>query len=277
MKKDSGTKRHPLMMYIVLAFAFTWLILSPGVAATLGLLDFRFDGTVLTILSGLGPLAAALIVTAVIEGRSGVQKLFRSMFNWKVEIKWWIAAVLLLAGLFVLSSVLNMLTGGYAPDPKSGIYLNGGNTFAVLFLLLIGSFGEEPGWRGFALPKLQQRTSPLIATLIVTLIWWLWHLPTYWTLPMAISAVQQYGFAVTFGIQLIVLLALSILCAWVYNGSRGSTLLPVLLHAGWNFWAGAFGQGATTFLLPLFLVTALVVALATKGKLGISSERPAKN
>jgi hypothetical protein len=89
--------------------------------------------------------------------------------------------------------------------------------------------------------------------------------------------VQQYGFAAAFGIQLIVLLALSTLCGWLYNGSRGVILLPVLLHTGWNFWAGAFGQGATTFLLPLFLVTALVVALATKGKLGISSERPVKN
>jgi len=167
-----------------------------------------------------------------------------------------------------LNSPSMSLANGAAPDPSAGIYLNGGNVFIVGLLLLFGSFGEEPGWRGFALPRLQQRHTPLQATLILTLFWWLWHLPTYWTLPLAINAVQQYGFVAAFGIQFVVLLALSILCTWVYNGSGGIVLMPVLLHASWNFWSGAFGQEAAIFLLPLFLLSMLVVGGATKGKLG---------
>jgi len=235
-------KRHPLILYFTLSFAFTWLILSPGVAANLGLLNFEFDGTVLTILGGIGPLLAVIVVTKATEGNAGVRKIFRSMFNWQVKFRWWAAAVLLLAGLFAIASLLGMLAGGSAPNTAAGIYLNGGSMILVILLLLVGSFGEEPGWRGFALPKLQEGRSPLKATLILTFFWWLWHLPTYWTLPLAMDAVHQYGFVAAFGIQFIVLLALGILCAWVYNGSGGSVLMPVLLHASWNFWSGAFGQ-----------------------------------
>lgn len=261
-------KRYPLTIYFILAFAFTWLILSPGVAATLGLLDFEFEGTVLTILSGIGPLLAAIIVTRVTEGKASVRKIFGSMFSWQVQAKWWAASVLLLAGLFAVTALLSLSTMGNAPDISAGIYLNGRNLIGVVLLLLLGSFGEEPGWRGFALPRLQQGRTPLKATLILTLFWWLWHLPTYWTLPLAIKAVEQYGFWVAFSIQFVVLLALSLLCTWVYNGSGGVILMPVLLHASWNFWSGAFGQEVAIFLLPLLLLTMIAVGFATKGKLG---------
>jgi membrane protease YdiL (CAAX protease family) len=261
-------KRYPLALYFILAFAFTWFILSPGVAATLGLLNLAFEGTVLTIASGVGPLLAAIIVTGATEGKSGVRKLFGSMITWRVQAKWWVASVGLLAGLFAITAVLSSLITGAAPGTSAGIYLNGGNIIVVVFLLLLGSFGEEPGWRGFALPRLHQGRTPLKATLILTLFWWLWHLPTYWTLPLAIKAVEQYGFLAAFGIQFVVLLALSLLCTWVYNGSGGIVLMPVLLHASWNFWSGAFGQDVTLFLLPLLLLTVIVVGFATRGKLG---------
>lgn len=265
-------KRYPLAMYFILAFAFTWLILSPGVAATLGWLNFEFEGTVLTIVSGIGPLLAAILVTRAIEGKSGVHKIFASMFTWRVKARWWAASIVLLAGLFALAAVLSSLAGGAAPDASAGIYLNGGNVIVVVLLLLLGSFGEEPGWRGFALPRLQQGRTPLQATFILTLFWWLWHLPTYWTLPLAVNAVEQYGFLAAFGIQFVVLLALSLLCTWVYNGSGGVVLMPVLLHASWNFWSGTFGQEAAMFLLPLLLLTMIGVGFATKGKLGFRAE-----
>ena len=190
------------------------------------------------------------------------------MFNWKIKPKWWVATVFLLVIFFTISAALNILIGGNMPSSKDGFFLNGGSIAAVIVLLLLGSFGEEPGWRGYALPKLQEGRSQIKAALLLTFFWWLWHLPSYWTLPYAMNAVQQYGFVSAYGIQFVVLLALSILCSWVYNGSGGSTLMPILFHTGWNFWSGAFGQEASMFLLPLFLVSAVVVGFATKGKLG---------
>ncbi|MCB8978992.1 MAG: CPBP family intramembrane metalloprotease [Ardenticatenaceae bacterium] len=264
-------KAHTLAAYFGLAVVFTWLILSPGVAATLGLLRFTFEGTLLTIVSGVGPLLAALIVTQAIEGTSGVRKIIGNIFAWRTNAKWWAAALLLMAGLFAISATISWFIWGTVPNASDGIYLNGGNLMIVSLLLLFGAFGEESGWRGFALPRLHARHTPLKATLILTLLWWLWHLPTYWTLPLAMNAMEQYGFAVAFGIQFIVLLALSLLCTWIYNGSGGVILLPVLLHASWNFWSGAFGQDVALFLLPLLLLTAVGIGLATKGKLGFKN------
>ena len=262
-------KTHPLTAYFALAFIFTWLILSPGVVTTVGLLNFAFEGTVLTIISGLGPLLAALIITGAIEGKPGIRQMFGSLFAQRTQAKWWAAALLPLAGLFAISAILSWFISGTTPNARDGIYLNGGNSLIVILLLLFGSLGEEAGWRGFALPKLQEKHTPLKATFILTLFWWLWHLPTYWTLPLAMNAVAQYGFVAAFGIQFVVLLALSVLCTWVYNGSGGVVLLPVLLHASWNFWSGALGQEVALFLLPLLLLTAVVISAATKGKLGV--------
>ena len=171
--------QKPLLFYFVLAFLITWLILFPGLAANLGLLEFPVDGTVLTFLSGVGPLLAASIVTGATKGRDAVSGIFCSMVNWRVRAKWWAASVLLVAALFGISAGVGMLIGGDAPNPSAGIYLNGENPILVVLLLLFGSFGEEPGWRGFALPRIQERHSPMKATLILTAVWWLWHLPKY--------------------------------------------------------------------------------------------------
>lgn len=266
-------KTHPLATFFGLAAAFTWLILSPGVATTLGLLNFAYEGTVLTIASGIGPLLAALIVTGAVEGKSGIRRILDSLLTWRVKAKWWAAALMLIAGLFAISATLSWFISDTVPNARAGIYLNGGNSLTVILLLLLGAFGEEVGWRGFALPRLQARHTPLQATFILTLFWWLWHLPTYWTLPLAMNAVAQYGFAAAFGIQFVVLLALSLLCTWVYNGSGGVILLPVLLHASWNFWSGALGQDVALFLPPLLLLTAVGIGLVTKGKLGLDKWR----
>lgn len=269
--KDTVYRRRPLVMYFLLAFVITWLILAPGVADNLGVLNFEFDGTVLTMISAVGPLSAAIIVTKMTEGSAGVRNIFESMFHWRVKVKWWGVAFLFLAGLFGIAALLSMLIGGAGPDPRQGVFLDGGNLIVVILLLLLGSFGEEPGWRGFALPRLQEKYSPMKATLILTFFWWLWHIPTYWVMPFAMGSAEQFGFVAAFGIQFVVLLILGVLCTWVFNGSGGSVLMPVLLHASWNFWSGGFGQDVSTFLLPFVLLTAIVIGVATKGKLGLNS------
>ena len=239
-------ERHPLAMYFILAIVITWLILGPGVASTLGFIDFEFDGIVLSTLGQFGPLLAALIVTSVTAGNLGVRKIFQSMFNWRVKARWWAASLLLLAGLFVVTAALGMLTSGTAPKSS-------GAAFLIIFglLILIGSFGEEPGWRGFALPKLQQGRSAWKATLILTLFWWLWHIPFFWTLPAAIEITQQFGIVAAFGMQFIIVLALGILCAWVYNGSGGDACanarqLELLAH--WFCGSGGFNARAAAVL-----------------------------
>jgi membrane protease YdiL (CAAX protease family) len=272
-KQDNNwIKRKPLTAYFFLAFLISWLILSPGIAGNLGLIEFNFDGTVLTILSTLGPFLAALIVRNAEGGGKGIRETVHSMFNWRVGWKWWAASVLLIGILTVIAVLVTQFID--MPGMESGANQAGqGIGLGVtMILFLLGSFGEETGWRGLAIPKLQGRFKPFAATLILTAFWWIWHIPTYWTLPAAMASREQFGFVMAFSVQSGVLLALGILCAWVFNGSKGSILMPVLLHATWNICSFSISQGASTILLPLFLISAIVVLISTRGRLGFNPE-----
>lgn len=263
----SLVQRFPLSSYFALAFTMTWSILSPGVASTLGWVNFQFDGNLLFALSALGPLLAAFIVVGVTEGRAGAHKMLQSIFNWRVKLRWWFTTTFFIAGLFGVSVMLAGFVG--KPTPSIGPV----SAFLVmLFFLIVASFGEEVGWRGFALPLLQERQGPFKATLILTLFWWLWHLPVYWIMPFAKEAVQKDGFVTIFVAQFFICLALGVVCAWVYNGSRSSILMSVVMHASWNLWQVPFaGQEASVFTLPVFVVFAVVVVFVTKGKLGFQA------
>jgi membrane protease YdiL (CAAX protease family) len=100
-----------------------------------------------------------------------------------------------------------------------------------IFWILTAGIGEESGWRGYALPKLQDHMSALSATLIVTLLCVGWHLPrffyygNYRILGFSVLPLAAHGF-----------LALAIILTWLYNSTRGSILMPALFHGGYNFW-----------------------------------------
>ena len=127
-----------------------------------------------------------------------------------------------------------------------------------IFWILTAGIGEESGWRGFALAKLQRRMSALSATLIITLFWVGWHLPrffyygAYMELGFSVLPVAAHGF-----------LALAIVLTWLYNSTRGSILMAALFHAGYNFWAasGAAGGLVTSTIDALLIIWAVAVVL----------------
>lgn len=151
----------------------------------------------------------------------------------------------------------------------------------LLFLVAEGSLEEEPGWRGFALPRLEPRSGPLVGTLLLGVLWGLWHLPLFF-----IPFTDFYG--VSFGTDfvghligsvpfVIWTIALAVFFTWVFNNTRGSLLLAMLLHASINTAPGALllklfpsPPLAALFFLSLVLVwvvVALIVITATRGRL----------
>ncbi|MCA1738253.1 MAG: CPBP family intramembrane metalloprotease [Actinobacteria bacterium] len=129
----------------------------------------------------------------------------------------------------------------------------------MVFWILTAGIGEESGWRGYALPKLQRNMSALSATLVVTLFWVGWHLPRFF----------HYGAYMTRGFSVLPLaahgfLAKSIVLTWLYNSTRGSILMAALFHGGYNFWlaspaAGGFITPTIDALLIIWAVTVVVV------------------
>ena len=215
----SLVKRHPLIAFFVLAFALSWW----------GWILYAF-GLYPAPIASFGPFLAALVVLAITQGKSGIGGLLRRMVRWRVGIRWYAVALLLPVGIALAATALNVLLGARAPSAADlGGWTGLFSTFAfVLLIPAAGGTWEEPGWRGFALPRLQAGRSALVASLILGAVWALWHLPF-------VVATGQMG-----GWDIVIILAWTLVLTWVYNGTGGSVLIVMLFHAMFNTVSGSF-------------------------------------
>jgi uncharacterized protein len=241
--------RHDLTVFFVLAFLFSWY---PWV---IGLVRGRVSGP-----NPLGPLIAALIVTAVVEGRSGLRTLLgrivRARIGWRsYALVFGLPIVLCGAAFGVMAAI-----GQPFSWPPSTAWRELPERFGFIFLFI--GLGEEPGWRGFALPRLQKKHSPLVASLILAPIWALWHLPLMGN-EFAPAIIPAF---------LISLLGGTLIQTWLFNRSKGSVFAQMLFHATVNtVGAGLFfplmkGPGFVLFwyvYATLWLAAGLIVILSS--------------
>jgi uncharacterized protein len=211
-------RRYPLVSFFVLAYVLSWW---PAILYALDLLPQP--------IAGFGPFLAALVVLAITSGKSGIVGLLRRMVRWRVAPVWYAVALLLPVAISLTAAVLNVLLGAQAP---SSVELGGWTgLFSTFFILLLipglGGTWEEPGWRGYALPRLQVGRSALIASLILWVGLVVWHLPlmivgeVHWS-----DVVFLLGFAIVFN--------------WVFNNANGSVLIIMIMHAMNNTISGSF-------------------------------------
>jgi membrane protease YdiL (CAAX protease family) len=217
----SLVRRYPLTAFFVLACALSWW---PWILYSVGLSP--------TPIVGVGPFLAALLVLAVTEGKSGVVGLLRRMVRWRVGIQWYAVAILLPIVVILAAAALNVFLLG-AQRTSSVADLGGWSSFLLLFLLslLIPGFAgtwEEPGFRGYALPRLQFRYSALIASLILGVLWAFWHLS------FVVTGEHIWIDATLFIIEW------SIVYTWLFNNAKGSVLIVMLFHAMNNTFSSAF-------------------------------------
>jgi membrane protease YdiL (CAAX protease family) len=267
-------KRHPVASFFVLAYAITWLAWLPDI------LGYRGDlGQVLTMIAQFGPALAALVL-ARYSGAS-VRTWLRSIVRWRVAPRWYVVAVgLPVMLIFVQGALFGLLD--YPLDISSipGQLVN--FLPSVIILALIAGLGEEPGWRGFVLPRLEARYAPVLATVVLGFVWAMWHLPLVFVDPRF-----PHGFtSVAPQILLALLTMLTIFFyaffyTWVYNRTQ-SVLLCMLLHGSFNAAIGllpasleVLQRGTYVALLViqgvslLFAVAVLVVG--TSGRLGYTA------
>lgn len=210
-------RRFPLAAYFVLAYALTWWVYP--------LLRFN---PMIGLLGLFGPALAAVIVTAVTDGRPGVRALLARVVNWRVPVAWYVVAVGLPAVLALLAASLSAWLGPAV--------LQFGRLTALDFVLVVLVLGEELGWRGYALPQLLARFSPLIASLILGVLWAVWHLPLFF-----IAGTPQFRQPIV--AFLIMTTAYSILLGWAFLHTRGSVLIATLFHGAINLSQGFFLAG----------------------------------
>jgi membrane protease YdiL (CAAX protease family) len=211
-------RRYPLITFFVLAYVLSWW---PWILYALDLLPQP--------IVGFGPFLAAIVVLAITRGKTGVVGLLRRMVRWRVGLRWYAVALLLPVAISLAAAVFNVLLGAQAPSPvELGGWMGLFSTFFLLLLVPgIGGAWEEPGWRGYALPRLQVGRSALFASLILWIGIVVWHLPLFMVGEIHWSdVVFMLGFVIVFN--------------WVFNNADGSVLIIMLMHAMNNTISGSF-------------------------------------
>jgi membrane protease YdiL (CAAX protease family) len=209
-------QQHPLVTFFVLGYALSW-----------GLLAALPDAP---LLFPTGPFFAALITSAIAEGRAGVRTLLGRAFRWRTGLRWYAAALGLPAIIVSLAVLLNIWLGAPAPNADQ---LAGWPMLFVPFIMrfIFIGLGEEPGWRGYALPRLQMGRSALAASLLLGLVWAGWHIPLL---------IQDRGFnPVVWAPALLSTIFSSVTIAWLFNNTD-SAWMTALFHASYSTFGNQF-------------------------------------
>jgi membrane protease YdiL (CAAX protease family) len=277
-------KNHPLISYFILAYGVMWFFISPMVidALELAAVPDALSLASYVLSSLLGPTVAAFWVTNVLEGKEGLRALRRRIFQFRAGLQWY--AIIFIVPLMIWIGTYNFVYNG---APLTNLLANPSLLLSVflpgmLIGLVIPSIGEEPGWRGFALPRLQKQYGPIVGTLILGTLHGIWHLPALLT-PL-FDPFTLEGFA-NFVLTAI---AATFLYTWVYNGSRGNVWIAIVLHASGNAATQLTNEIVpkdvefTGFMkvlesgwvnLVAFGVVAILLLILTRGTLGYRPEQ----
>lgn len=250
-RMSSLVQQHPLACFFVLTYLAAWCLWAP-------LVIFRDTmppamGFILLLSGSLVPSTVAIVLVAVLHGKPGVRRLLGRLVKWRVGLRWYLV-VLILPLLVPLGLGLSILLGGPAPTVDTSVIAV---LIGFVFSIFPGSaVGEELGWRGFALPHLQDSRSALTAAVVLGPLWGSWHLPLWLTGNESHPLIMFPAFVLS-------AIALSVLLTWIYNSTGGSLLLVVLLHATANLpvtvLLGPLGIDA---LQPFLIFTALLIIVA---------------
>ncbi len=250
--------KHPILWFYILAFSISWLGWIPTAMGSHGMAPFDqpyFQA--LLILPAIGPALAAVIVTWAAYGKKQVTDLLKSLFQARVSLVGYLAAVLGPMVLLLAGQGLTKLLGLSAtqPEPQGELFPL---AISVFVMSLLSNPWEEVGWRGLALPHLQKRYTALVATLIVGTLWGLWHLPLFFWKGNPMS---EYPFLPWF----LGTVAGSFIYTWLYNSTKGSLLLVALFHVTLNTFGVVISGVSVIALAIVYVLVALVLVLTCGG------------
>jgi len=267
--------RHQLVLFILLTFIFSWFPWYAGIGPEV---------------MAMGPSIAAFIVVLMVGGKQGFINLLKPFGRFRAKAWIWILALLGPGVLYLIGLGVHLLLGGQAPP---FIMIREELSLIPLYLVMVvlmpwnGPVGEEFGWRGYALPRLQSKYGALIASLVIGTIWGFWHLPSLFAPQGVVGAIAAELGLIFLLPYILGTIANSVFMTWLYNKSNQSALIAgIVFHAAINFWApvllsdsslSAAREGtqlptisSTLYLIVLAVqvVGAIILVLMTRGKLG---------
>lgn len=212
-----------------MTFLFTWIFWIIAFTSSSLTLNgiFRIAGSFM-------PSIMSIIFTGYYYGVSGIKKLLRKLTIWRINPFFYVFVFLYTAMSIYIPSFICSIIGVnykiYINNHISSFQLTSPFTTLICFFAVMifgGPVGEELGWRGFVLPKLQKNVNPLMSSIILGIIWTSWHIPMfYFHVP---------GYDISFISYLLETIWLTILFTWLYNNTKGSLLIIILYHSFDNF------------------------------------------
>ena len=210
-----------VVTFFVLTYALMWACF---ITVAVSISSRTTPGIALVLLGAYAPSLVAVCLTARAEGAAGVGALLGRILNWRVGARWYLFAVGYVAAIKLTAAAVHRVIAGAWPA-------FGGDSWYLVPLAIAFSTpfqaGEEIGWRGYALPRLAERFGIARASLLLGIIWAVWHLPQFF-----IVDADTHG--QSFTVFVIQVVALSVAMAWLYTGTNGSLLLVMLMHAAVN-------------------------------------------
>lgn len=270
--KNNKAESHNLHLFFLIAFAFSWLFWIPKALIAQGLL--LAPSILVSFLfspfnpAAFGPLIAAISLTYLNEGKSGLIKLLKRGVDYKFKKIWLIPIFLLMPLVFGVALLLSMRAGFTTLDLS---VLSNPLMIAIGFIyifFLAGPLQEEFGWRGYALDRLQARYNALVSSVILGFMWGMWHLPlftVYYQVPIWAVMVE--------------IILVAILFTWIYNNTNGSILAALLFHTMLNlshfmmFPTLKMDFGSLYYLILALTIVVIVVLIIWGPKRMVREER----
>ena len=287
---------HPLVAFFVLAFLGGWLVLLPTVLFESGFglipIDIPAPAVMLSFIPAamVGPALGAFVVTRMVEGKQGTRQLLRRRIRrWRVGVQWYLIAVFGVPPVYFLAASLVLGTAPLEALIEDWPFLFTSYLPKVVMVFLIVSLWEEIGWMGFALPRLQEKYGPLMASVVLGVLWALWHLPAYFNSTQVVADKVGLGELdrLLYLLPPLILLATftRIVMTWLFNVAMGSVIVVTLFHAAFNV---SNNELVTAFMpqmksmfannewiYPVLGVLALLLIVFTKGRLSYKAEHTA--
>ena len=263
MNEKTKTALAAPWVFFVATFAWTWLIW--GVAIFLGANMETAMGFVLLLLGVMGPMVTGIGFTYLTRDKEGRRDYWKRVISFKrIPARWYLVILLFVPVLNILAALLDILTGGSGATWGEAALNLVSNPLSVIPSILFASlipFIEELGWRGYVLDRLQEKRSALVSSLILGVVWSLWHLPMFF-----VQGSYQANLGVgtlEFWLFMIGVIPLSFAFAWIYNNTRRSILAVILFHAMVNFTGEviAITERADTISILLWVVAAIGIVV----------------
>ena len=261
--------RKGIVIFYLLTYVFAWglsalfLIFPVWTSVHFGRVTLWNPIVFLTIWT---PTIWAFILAFALDGVAGLRDLVIRVFRWRIKLRWYLIATAGVAALAIAARLARALVDDVPDHALLDVAAWPQLAWYGISMLVAdpGPIGEDPGWRGYALPRMLQRFNPAVASILLGSVWAIWHLPAF-----LFSGMPQSGLAV--GWFLLCVVSLTVLMSWVAVNTGGAVIPAILMHWASNRFLLLEGDQAM-YAAIVYLLAAGAIVIGTRGRLGLGRE-----